>query len=286
MKVVETIVQARAAAGAARRAGKSIGLVPTMGALHEGHLSLVRASRGECGFTVVSIFVNPAQFGPGEDLSRYPRGLEADLEACRGSEADLVFVPRVEEMYHGENLTWVEVGRLGEHLCGASRPGHFRGVGTVVAKLFNIVEPDRAYFGQKDAQQLAIIERMVTDLNMNVEIRRCPTVRQKDGLALSSRNVYLSEEQRREALCLSRALGRAVELARKGERDCAALIEEMRRVIEAEAETRIDYISIVDRELLQPLARLDRPGLAALAVYVGQTRLIDNMALDGQERPS
>jgi len=280
MIIAETIAQTRNIVAGARKSGRTIGLVPTMGALHEGHFSLIKRCIEQCDFTVVSIFVNPTQFGAGEDLNNYPRSFEADGDACRELGVDLIFAPKAEEMYPGHNLTWISVEKLTEQLCGSSRPHHFRGVCTVVAKLFNIIMPDRAYFGQKDAQQLAVIERMAAELNMSVEICPCPIVREADGLALSSRNRYLNARQRQAGLCLWRALMRAKELIATGERDSAAIIGAMRGIINKESETKIDYISIVDNELLQPLGTIDREALIALAVHVGPARLIDNIIVD------
>ena len=277
MKIVADIIQARKIIDRARRDDKTVGLVPTMGALHRGHLSLVQRSRQECDFTAVSIFVNPAQFGPGEDLDNYPRSFDADCRDCRELGVDLIFAPTVAEMYPRENLTWINVVRLSEHLCGTARPGHFRGVCTVVAKLCNIILPDRAYFGQKDAQQLAVIRRMVADLNMPVEIVPCPTVREPDGLAMSTRNEYLDADQRRQARCLSQALDHAAELIAAGQVNAATLIDAMRAVIAQQDQAHIDYISLVDADLLQPLTTLDRPALIALAVKIGPARLIDNI---------
>ncbi|MBN1764842.1 MAG: pantoate--beta-alanine ligase [Sedimentisphaerales bacterium] len=280
MLIVKTIHETRIHITEARALGKTIGLVPTMGALHEGHFSLIRRCRDECEYCVVSIFVNPTQFGPNEDLNRYPRPFEADTRSCREMGVDLVFAPEPDEMYPHENITWVQVEKLSEHLCGASRPDHFRGVCTVVAKLFNIIQPDSAYFGQKDAQQVAVIQRMVSDLNMPVEIRSCPIVREPDGLAMSSRNRYLNPEQRRQSLCLFEALSLARELVCGGQANSAIIIEHMQEIITSHSEVRIDYISIVDNTLLQPLLKIDRPALIALAVYIGRTRLIDNIIVD------
>ncbi|KPK74524.1 MAG: pantoate--beta-alanine ligase [Phycisphaerae bacterium SM23_30] len=277
MIIAETIAQVREVIAGVRASGKTIGCVPTMGGLHEGHLSLLRRCRAECDFAVVTIFVNPTQFGPGEDLESYPRTFEADRAACEEIGVDLIFAPSVKEMYGEENLSWVNVEKISSHLCGASRPHFFRGVCTVVAKLFNIVTPDIAYFGQKDAQQLAVIRRMAADLNFFVEIRSCPTVREADGLALSSRNQYLDADQRRQAVCLSRALERARQLVASGETNPGAVIAAMKEIIARESQGRIDYISIVDNELLQPVARIDRPVLIALAVHLGTARLIDNI---------
>ncbi len=249
-----------------------------MGALHEGHLSLVRAARANCDLVVVSIFVNPAQFGPQEDLSKYPRTLERDCALLDREGVALVFVPQVEEMYPAGAVTWVTVEGLSEKLCGRSRPGHFRGVTTVVAKLFHIVEPDAAFFGQKDAAQAAIIRRMVRDLAMPVEIVVCPIVREADGLALSSRNVYLTAEQRQQALRLSRALGEVEAAFRGGERDASKLAAMGGAVTAAEPGVRLDYFEIVNAEHLEPVN--DAAGaLVAVAAWVGTTRLIDNVVL-------
>ena len=280
MIIVEAISPIRQRVARARQEGKVIGLVPTLGGLHEGHFSLIRRSCSECDFTVVSIFVNPTQFGAGEDLAKYPRTMEADCQACRELGVDLVFAPMAEEMYPQEDLTWVSVEKLTEHLCGASRRGHFRGVCTVVAKLLNIVGPDVAYFGEKDAQQLAVIRRMVDDLNMNVEIRACPTVREDDGVAMSTRNGYLNAEQRRQATCLHEALARAAELVGGGETSASAIVAGMEEIIKARPEASIDYISIVDNVLLQPVDIVDRPVLVAMAVKIGAARLIDNIVVD------
>ena len=249
-----------------------------MGALHQGHLSLVRAARAKCDFVVVSIFVNPTQFGPQEDLSKYPRTLERDCALLEREGVELVFVPEVEEMYPAGAVTWVTVEGLSERLCGRSRPGHFRGVTTVVAKLFHIVQPDTAFFGQKDAAQAAIIRRMVRDLAMPVEIVVCPIVREADGLALSSRNVYLTAEQRTQALGLSRALGEVEAAFRGGERDAAKLAALGRAVVAAEPGVRLDYFEIVDADDLEPVGEA-AGALVAVAAWVGTTRLIDNVVL-------
>jgi pantoate--beta-alanine ligase len=277
--VVSDIAETKAAVAETRTAGKTIGLVPTMGALHEGHLSLVRASAFECGFTVVSVFVNPTQFGPGEDFERYPRDLERDAELAANAGADLVFAPLSSAMYPPGYATYVEVERLTEALCGASRPGHFRGVTTVVTKLFNICKPDVAYFGQKDAQQAVIIKRMTRDLDMDVEIRVMPIVRESDGLAMSSRNKYLSEDERKQATCLYMALKRAEELYASGLVDTGEIIDQIIAVVEAAPDATIDYVSIVDAEELKDVERITGPALVALAVFFGDTRLIDNTIL-------
>jgi pantoate--beta-alanine ligase len=276
MRVVHTIAEARTV----RRALPGTwGFVPTMGYLHEGHLSLVRRARAENDRVAVSIFVNPTQFGPHEDYARYPRDLERDLRLLEPLGVDLVFIPSVEEMYPPGFQTWVIVEEVSRPLEGASRPGHFRGVATVVAKLFNILQPDRAYFGQKDAQQTVVIRRMVQDLNIPVEIVICPTVREPDGLAMSSRNTYLNPEERRAATVLFRALQAAKARYEAGERDAERLREAMREVIRAEPLARIDYVSVAHPETLQELERVEGPALLSLAVYIGTTRLIDNLML-------
>jgi pantoate--beta-alanine ligase len=277
--VAARIAEARAAVAAAREAGKRVGFVPTMGALHAGHASLIRASRAECGFTVVSIFVNPIQFGPNEDFSRYPRTFDADRQLCGALGTDLIFAPSSEAMYPPESRTVVNVTKLEDALCGQTRPGHFRGVATVVLKLFNIVHPDVAYFGQKDAQQALIIRRMVTDLNVPVTIRVQPTVREPDGLAMSSRNRYLDPAQRHHATALYRTLQRAEELVARGERSVPVLEQAMSALISAEPGARLDYARVLDAETLDPHSMLDRPALAVVAVYFGTTRLIDNTIL-------
>ena len=280
MKMLETISAVREHIQTARRAGRRVGFVPTMGALHEGHRSLIRAARAACNEVVVSIFVNPTQFGPGEDFERYPRPLEADLDACDQERADAVFCPTVREMYSVDSVTSVTVSRLTEGLCGAHRPGHFTGVATVVAKLFNIVQPDAAFFGQKDAQQVAVIRRMVRDLCFPVEIVVCPTVREPDGLARSSRNVYLSPAERMQARSLSAALSWAQAQVTAGNRKAIELVRGMRRQIEAAGPCSIDYIEIVGAEDMTPKATVEGRCLAALAVRIGKTRLIDNVAVE------
>ncbi|MCO6438262.1 MAG: pantoate--beta-alanine ligase [Phycisphaerae bacterium] len=280
MHVVRDIDAARKAVHDLRREFGPVGLVPTMGALHEGHVSLIRASMQKCESTAVSIFLNPTQFAPGEDLSRYPANLEVDLDVCREEGARLVFTPDVSTMYPGDDATVVHVRRLGEGLCGRHRPGHFDGVATVVAKLFQIMPADYAFFGEKDYQQLLIVEQMVRDLNIPIEIVRCPTVRTEDGLALSSRNVYLSPAERKQAASLNRALFDAVEKARHGETDAGKLREDVIAAIKAAGPVDIDYVEVVDAGTLEPLSRIDRPGRICLAVRIGQCRLIDNVAVD------
>jgi pantoate--beta-alanine ligase len=278
---IGTIAGVRGALDQARLRGGSIGLVPTMGALHEGHLSLIRKARGENAFVVVSIFVNPTQFGAGEDLETYPRDLDRDLSLARDAGADLVFSPSAPEMYPRGFSTWIEVEGLTEGLCGASRPGHFRGVCTVVTKLIEICGPDRAYFGEKDAQQLAVIRRMARDLDLPVEIVPCPTVRESDGLALSSRNVRLSREERAQAPVLYRALSTALTLVENGERDAARLRDEICAVIGEAALAKIDYVEIVDADELASVDEIEGRCLIALAVWFGETRLIDNVTVRG-----
>ncbi len=274
-----TVEEVRQAVTEARARSLSVGLVPTMGALHAGHLSLIRAARAETGLVVVSIFVNPTQFGPREDLTRYPRPLEQDLRLCAKEGVDLAFVPEPAVMYPPGFRTYVEVHGLQDVLCGASRPGHFRGVATVVLKLFNIVAPDIAYFGLKDAQQVRIIEQLVKDLNVPVTIRRCPIQREADGLALSSRNQYLSAEERRHATVLHRSLEEVRRLVEGGERTAAALEGLIRARVEATPGARLDYAAVVDFETLEPVQRLGGTVLVALAVHFGTTRLIDNVLL-------
>ena len=281
MEVVREIGEVRRLLEPARRAGKSIGLVPTMGYLHEGHLSLVEKARAENDRVVVSIFVNPTQFGPGEDSQRYPRDLPRDLDLCARAGVGLVFTPEPSEMYPAGFQTRVEVESLSQGLCGGSRPGHFRGVATVVAKLFAIVQPDRAYFGEKDAQQLRVIERMTMDLSLPVRIVPVPTLRESDGLAMSSRNVYLGAEERRAALVLYRALMLARDLTAAGMRRAAEIKRRMLSLIEAEPMARLDYLAIVDSDTLAPVEELQKPVLIALAVYIGKTRLIDNITVQG-----
>lgn len=280
MKICTTIDEMRAASRAARHARKRVGFVPTMGALHEGHLSLVRAARAASGVVAVSIFVNPTQFGPNEDLAKYPRSLERDRQLLEQEHVDLLFAPSVEEMYPRGAATWVTVEELSDKLDGGSRPGHFRGVTTVVAKLFHIVEPDAAFFGQKDAAQAAIIRRMVRDLTLPVEIVVCPIVRERDGLAMSSRNAYLDGEQRKQALVLHRSLLRVQELVEGGEIMASRLSAAAREEFSRESSVRLDYLEIVNPETLDPVPTVAEGGLVAVAAYVGSTRLIDNLLLN------
>ncbi len=280
MDIVTTIADARANRRAARGAGKQIALVPTMGALHEGHLSLVRIAKTHSAFVIVSIFINPLQFGPTEDLARYPRSFERDKEMLVKEGVDLIFAPTANEMYPKAAVTYVNVEGLSDRLDGASRPGHFRGVTTVVSKLFHILEPDVAVFGQKDAAQLAIIRRMVRDLNFPVELLSGPIVREADGLAMSSRNAYLDPQQRKQALVLSRSLARVQELFNRGERSTAKLVASGKGVIAEEPAAQIDYFSIVNPESLESVDEIDSEILVAVAAYVGTTRLIDNLLLN------
>lgn len=278
MKVIEKIEDMKKISKEILESKKAIGFVPTMGFLHEGHLSLVKAAKSENDITVVSIFVNPTQFGPNEDYNNYPRDLERDLSMLKDMEVDYVFVPSVEEMYPDSFSTYVEEIKLSRFLCGASRPGHFRGVCTVVTKLFNIVKPTRAYFGQKDAQQFRVLRRMVRDLNMDVELVEMPIVREPDGLALSSRNTYLNDEERKEAVRLYKSLLRAKELIESGEKDVEIIKNEMKKIL-THPLLRIDYIEIVDEENLEPVEKIDRRVIIAIAVFVGRARLIDNMII-------
>jgi pantoate--beta-alanine ligase len=285
-KLITTVAQLREELRAVRQAGKRIGFVPTMGALHEGHLSLVRAAKAECDYAVVSIYVNPTQFGPGEDLAKYPRTLHDDLALLAGCGADLVFAPGNDEMYPSGQATWVEVGSLAEPLEGICRPGHFRGVATVVLKLLNIVQPEAAYFGQKDFQQAAVIRRMVADLNLPVAIRVCPIVREPDGLAKSSRNRYLSPAARQRALVLSKSLQLAGELVAQGQSNASAIVARMRQLIETVDDARIDYVALADPDTLEPVETVAARTLAVLAVKIENTRLIDNCLLDPKGPPT
>lgn len=280
MEVAKTIESAKSLIGAARRDGGKIGFVPTMGALHVGHVSLIEVAAKDCDFVVVSIFVNPTQFGPGEDFEKYSRPLEADLEICRKAGVDVVFAPTPKEMYPAENLAWVAVEKLTEPLCGRSRPGHFRGVTTVCAKLFNIVAPDVAYFGQKDAQQAIVIKRMAQDLNMPLRIVVCPTVREPNGLAVSSRNQYLSAQQKRDAAKIHQSLEKCRQMIADGVRDPRQIIAEMRNVLQQVPSIQIEYVSLVDAETLETIERIAGRVLVAVAVRMGSTRLIDNILVD------
>lgn len=278
MKVTKTIEETRALVKGWKREGKTIGLVPTMGFLHEGHASLIKRCREENDIVVVSDFVNPTQFGPNEDLEAYPRDFKRDSALCESIGADLIFHPEPEEMYQNP-CAYVSINTLSETLCGKTRPIHFQGVCTVVSKLFHIVAPDRAYFGQKDAQQLAIIRKMVRDLNFDIEIVGCPIIREEDGLAKSSRNTYLNEAERKAALCLSRAVKKGQETIKAG---CMAedVQKEMKAIIEAEPLAKIDYVAVVDALTMQPVEKVEEDVLVAMAVYIGKTRLIDNFSYE------
>lgn len=260
-------------------AGKAVGLVPTMGALHEGHLSLVRRAKSECDVAVATIFVNPTQFAPHEDFSKYPRTLDADLQALASADCELAFVPGREEMYPPGASTFIEPPQVGQPLEGVCRPGHFRGVATVVLKLFNIIPADKAYFGQKDFQQALVIERMAADLNLPVQVVACPIVREPDGLAMSSRNRYLSPSERQQALALSRALNLVQERFSRGERDATLLKSQMQETLEAAGIERVDYATISNSQTLAEVTRIDAPAVALIAAFVGTTRLIDNCLL-------
>ncbi|AXC10965.1 Pantoate--beta-alanine ligase [Acidisarcina polymorpha] len=282
MKVVGTIQEMQSACRALRLAGQSLGLVPTMGALHDGHLSLVRASKATCGVTAVSIFVNPTQFAPNEDLAKYPRTFETDCLALQAGEVDLVFAPTVAEMYPPGAVTWVEVAEVSDRLDGASRPGHFRGVATVVAKLFHIVSPTHAFFGQKDAAQLAVLRKMVRDLNFDLEIVGCPVVREADGLAMSSRNRFLQAEERQHALVISQALREAGRIVASGVTSADQLVEKMAAVMREQPKVRVDYIAVADPNTLEAISDVRQGGLLAIAAFAGSTRLIDNILIAGR----
>ena len=279
MDVITSPAIMRRTAEELRRDNASLGLVPTMGYFHEGHLSLMRRARADCRWVVVSLFVNPAQFGAGEDLNRYPRNFERDKELAAATGADVLFAPDAEAMYPDGYASYVDVERLTDRLCGASRPGHFRGVATVVAKLFNLCRPTTAYFGRKDYQQAQVIKRLVADLDYGIEIDVLPTVREADGLAMSSRNEYLSPTERRQATCLYRALARARELFAAGVRDPARYVAEMTAVAAAEPDARLDYAEVVHAEELTPVTEVEAGAVSALAVFINKTRLIDNTAL-------
>jgi pantoate--beta-alanine ligase len=276
MEILRTVEELRQWSRANRKMGESIGLVPTMGALHAGHASLIRAAANSCGRVAVSIFVNPTQFGPNEDYARYPRTFDADCALAQVEGAHIIFAPSVEEIYPDGAATFVEVEGLSQRLDGMSRPGHFRGVATVVAKLLMAAEPDRAFFGQKDAAQVAVLRRMVADLRIGTEIVVCPIVREHDGLALSSRNVYLNAGERAQALTLSRAVRSAEDLVAQGERSASALLEAARAVFDAEPSVRVESIELVDWATLEPVASAVPGSLFAVAAWFGATRLIDN----------
>lgn len=280
MKVLKKVDEVKKLSNQWRKEGKTVGLVPTMGYLHEGHMSLIERCRKENDKVIVSIFVNPAQFGENEDLDAYPKDFQKDKTLCEKAGADLIFNPDTDEMYSNQR-TYVNIDGLSDYLCGKSRPIHFRGVCTVVSKLFMITNPDNAYFGQKDAQQLAIIKKMVKDLNFDVNIVGCPIVREEDGLAKSSRNVYLNPEERKAALCLSKAIASGKLLA-NSETDADKVKNEMIKIIEAEPLAKIDYVEIVDNETMQPVSEIKDNTLAAMAVYIGKSRLLDNFVKEGQ----
>jgi hypothetical protein len=279
MKIVKSIDELRKDLKGYKLEGKSIGLVPTMGFLHEGHASLIRKARAENDIVVVSDFINPIQFGPKEDLKTYPRDLESDSKLCENIGVDFIFAPEASEMYH-DRKTFVDIEDMSNNLCGAKRPGHFRGVCTVCTKLFNITGADRAYFGQKDAQQVAIIKKVVFDLNIPIEIIPCPIVREDDGLALSSRNTYLSDKERKAALCLSKAIFKGEELAKNGA-SVSEVLEKMKEIISSEKLAKIDYISAVDLATMKDSKDFADDRLVAIAVYIGKTRLIDNFIYRG-----
>ncbi|MDD5137159.1 MAG: pantoate--beta-alanine ligase [Candidatus Omnitrophica bacterium] len=281
MKVVDTIPRMSTLVKIFKKEGKSIGLVPTMGYLHEGHLSLVRAASKHTDVVVMSIFVNPIQFGPKEDFEKYPRDLKRDEELATSAGADIIFSPSVNNMYPAGYSTYVNVETLTSGLCGASRPGHFKGVTTVVAKLFEIVRPDISYFGQKDAQQAIVIKKMAEDLNMGIEIKIMPTIREKDGLAMSSRNIYLSEDERKDALVLHGSLMKAEEMIKSGERESRKIVRAIEGMIKSVPSARLDYASIVDTVNLKEAKVLSGEMLIALAVFIGKTRLIDNTIVKG-----
>ncbi len=280
MKIVKTVEEVRNIVSQWRKAGLSVGFVPTMGYLHEGHQSLIKKASEQNDKVIVSVFVNPMQFGENEDFDSYPRDIERDSKVCEEAGGNVIFNPEISEMYDEYFSSFVNMNTLPDGLCGKSRPVHFKGVCTVVSKLFNIVCPDRAYFGQKDAQQLAIIKRMVSDLNFNIEIIGCPIIREDDGLAKSSRNTYLNDEERKAAVVLSKSLKTGKELIENGEKNSAAVIETIKNVIMSEKLAKIDYIEIVDMNKLQPINTINREVLVAIAVYIGKTRLIDNFIIE------
>jgi pantoate--beta-alanine ligase len=280
MKTAKTIKSVRKNVKVARSQGKTIGFVPTMGALHKGHISLIKAAKKKCGYVVVSIFVNPTQFGPAEDFNKYPRPIEEDMKICRKTGVDLVFCPSTEEMYPEKNVTWVNVEKITENLCGRSRPGHFQGVATVCTKLFNIVMPDIAFFGQKDAQQSVVIKRMVADLNQPLKIEVCPTVRENDGLAMSSRNKYLRAQDRQDVAYIYKSLQKCKEMLDSGQRNSKTIIDEMRNILKQKESIEVEYISIVDERTLENIDYIKGKALAAVAVRICGTRLIDNIPLD------
>ena len=279
MEIIKSIEELRPVIKGWKREGLTVGLVPTMGYLHEGHKSLIAKAVEENDRVVVSDFVNPTQFGANEDLSSYPRDMERDAALCRAAGAHVIFHPEAEEMYFSDKCTFVDMDKITKGLCGRTRPVHFSGVCTVVAKLFNIVTPDRAYFGEKDAQQLAVIKRMVRDLNFDITVVGCPIVREADGLALSSRNTYLSEAERKAELILNKSLTLGKEIIKEGETDTAKVREEIVKNLETEALAKVDYVEIVDAENLEPIQQIKSSVRVAIAVYIGKTRLIDNFSI-------
>ncbi len=280
MDIAKTIDSTRQLIKDARKANKTIGLVPTMGALHIGHISLIEAAKKQTDYVVVSIFVNPTQFGAAEDFDKYPQPFEQDTKICREHGVDLVFAPSVNEIYPSQNITWVNVEKLTETLCGRSRPGHFKGVTAVCAKLFNIIQPDIALFGQKDAQQAVVIKRMAADLHMPLKIQVCPTVREDDGLAVSSRNKYLTPEERKDAPLLYESLQKAKQLIQAGTTDAEKIITEMKKILSRSEVLQPEYVEIVNAETLQPKSEIIGPALIALAARLGSARLIDNILID------
>ena len=283
MEVAKTIENVRGLVKIARSKGRKTALVPTMGALHIGHISLIEAAVKDCDFVIVSIFVNPTQFCPGEDFEKYPRPMEADLEICKKAGVDVVFAPSPQEIYPTKNITWVTVEKLTDPLCGRSRPGHFRGVTTVCAKLFNIVAPDAAYFGQKDAQQAIVIKRMVADINMPLEVVICPTAREPNGLAVSSRNQYLTTQQQKDAANIYKSLQTCRKLIDAGTTETSQIVAEMREILQQIPSSEIEYVSIVDAETLESVERIAGKILAAVAVQIGPARLIDNILVDSRK---
>ncbi|MEK6680354.1 MAG: pantoate--beta-alanine ligase [Nitrospirota bacterium] len=279
MQVIENIKDLSIIIKEFKTEKKTIGFVPTMGFLHDGHISLIKRARLVSDIVVVSIFVNPTQFGPKEDFNAYPRDIKRDTQLCIDAGIDILFMPSVSGMYPEGYLTYINVEKITDMLCGASRPGHFKAVATVVAKLFNIVKPDKAFFGQKDYQQTVIIKRMAADLNMDIDIDVLPTVREPDGLAMSSRNSYLNEEERKAAICLYRSLMKAEEMIKNGEKTTSVIISAMREIIESERLAKIDYINIRDAETLEEIEAIDRKVVIALAVWIGKARLIDNIVI-------
>lgn len=280
MEVIRTVKEIKEKVNSWKTKGATVGLVPTMGYLHDGHMSLVHKAVSENDYVIVSIFVNPIQFGINEDLDRYPKNMEQDTKLCQEANVDAIFYPSAAEMYPSGFSSFIDMSHITETLCGASRPGHFRGVCTVVMKLFNITSADNAYFGQKDAQQLAVIKRMVKDFNMNIKITGLPIVREKDGLAMSSRNTYLSQEERTASLCLSKSLIEALQMFRQGTKDVLLLKQHIEQTITSTPFTKIDYIEIVDPETMQPIKHIETSALCAIAVFINQTRLIDNILLE------